>query len=163
MRTYFQGLAKKVLGLDGEGTCLNTSFRSPNYSYVFSRSRKLYRRFIAILIIACIQSMAFADTPSLVDKIEKLNRESINTLGISLNALAYLMNASADSYMPLSYLEESGEIDYIKELANAGYLKVNIILVLPDGREFQEKMVNLQPLMLGLEAQRYLLALKHDK
>lgn len=104
-----------------------------------------------------------AEDASIEGKINKINASSLAELGISLNALAYLMNASPHSFMPMWHLEENGDIEYIRELEKSGYVKVTILQGLPDGTEKDEKQVNIRPLKTGIEVQNCLIALrKHN-
>lgn len=132
---------------------------------MFQRKIKVRKKILlaSIGIFAFISFSLQAKGPDLEQKINTLNNASIQSLGISLNALAYLVDASPYSYMPLWHLEKSGEIQYIRELETAGYVKVTIVQGLPDGTSQSEKQVNIRPLHLGVEAQRCLLALKHNK
>jgi hypothetical protein len=121
------------------------------------------RKIAVVLFTTMISFFALADNASIEGKINKLNASSLTELGISLNALAYLMTASPNSFMPMWHLEESGEIEYIRELEKAGYVKVNIFHGLPDGTQKDEKQVNILPLKTGIEVQNCLLALrKHN-
>ncbi|MCW9058474.1 MAG: hypothetical protein OQL11_06360 [Gammaproteobacteria bacterium] len=119
-------------------------------------------RIASIMLSLLFSASVVASDSSLEEKIQSLNDASIKSVGISLNALAYLVSASPNSYMPLWHLEQSGEIAYIKELEKAGYVKVNITEGLPDGQMRGEKQVNIVPLHSGLEVQRCMLALKHN-
>lgn len=115
-------------------------------------------------ILAALLCMPLlASGSDLEEKINSLNEASIKSVGVSLNALAFLVNASPNSYMPLWYLEKSGDMNYIRELEKAGYVKVNILNGLPDGQMPGEKQVNIVPLQLGREVQRCMTALKHNK
>lgn len=78
-------------------------------------------------------------------KVEKLNQESLKVLGISLNALRYLVDASPESYRPVWYLERTGDIKYIHELEQAGFVSTEIRTGLPDGTEQNEKFLRLIP------------------
>ena len=120
-------------------------------------------RIAAIMLSLLLSATVMASDGSLEEKIQSLNEASIKSVGISLNALSYLVSASADSYMPLWHLEQSGDINYIKELEQAGYVKVNIVEGLPDGQMPGEKQINIVPLHTGREVQRCMMALKHNK
>lgn len=120
-------------------------------------------RLASVMLSILLPASVLASDGSLEEKIRSLNEASIESVGISLNALSYLVSASADSYMPLWHLEQSGDIDYIKELERAGYVKVNIVEGLPDGQVRGEKQVNIVPLNSGREVQRCMMAFKHNK
>lgn len=121
------------------------------------------RKIAAFLLTTMISFSAMAEDASIEAKISKLNSSSVTELGISLNALAYLMNASPYSFMPMWHLEKSGDIQYIRELEKAGYVKVTIMQGLPDGTQKDEKQVSIRPLKTGIEVQNCLIALrKHN-
>jgi hypothetical protein len=121
------------------------------------------KRIIQYFLLILLCSNAYAGDPVIEAKIEKLNAAAIELLGISLNALSYLVEASPYAYMPLSYLEKSGKIDYIKELEEAGYVQISKRIGLPDGQEQSETFINVRPLKTGEEIQRCIQALKHNK
>jgi len=112
--------------------------------------RRISCCFFTILVL----SSAYAGDSDIEAKIDKLNSASIESLGISINALSYLVRTSPDSYMPLSYLEESGKIHYINELEKAGYVEVSKRVGLPDGQEQSETFLNVRPLKTGEEIQQ---------
>lgn len=121
------------------------------------------KQIIISLLCLMFTAQISASNNNLEEKINSLNEASMESIGISLNALAYLANASSDSYMPLWYLEKNGDMAYIQELEEAGYIKVNILGGLPDGKMSGEKQVNIVPLQLGREVKRYMLELKHNE
>lgn len=122
------------------------------------------RRIILITLASIsFSGLLYAQEPALKDKIQKLNEATIKSIGVSLNALAYLIDASPYSYIPLWHLEESGDIEHIHELEKAGYVKVTIRKGLPDGQMPNEEQVNITPLVLGKKLQRCMTALKHNK
>jgi hypothetical protein len=112
------------------------------------------RRIIDCVFTILALSSAYAGDSDIEAKIDKLNSASIESLGVSLNALSYLVEASPYSYMPLSYLEESGKIHYINELEKAGYVKISKRVGLPDGQEQSETFLNVRPLKTGEEIQQ---------
>lgn len=121
------------------------------------------KRIASSLLALLLTAPVMAADRALEDKINALNEASLESVGISLNALAYLVNASPDTYMPLWHLEQTGDIEYLKELERAGYVEVNIMGGLPDGQMRGERQVNVVPLHWGREIQRCMLALKHNK
>lgn len=123
----------------------------------------MYKRMVAAIFAILISSALMASDADLENKINALNEASMNSIGISLNALAYLVKASPNNYMPLWHLEESGDIKHIKELEKAGYVDVKIINGLPNGQILDEKHVNVIPLHIGREVQRCMLAIEHNK
>lgn len=110
-------------------------------------------------IIFCIFTIlafspAFAGDSTVKDKIDKLNSASIESLGISLNALSYLVQVTPKSYMPLSYLKKSDKIHLIDELEKAGYVKVSKRAGLPDGSQKSETFLNVRPVKTGKDIQK---------
>lgn len=100
-----------------------------------------------ILIISTVPSFA-DDGSNLKQKIKELNKASISSLGISLNALAYLVEASPSSYLTYEYLSKN-EKNTISELEKAGYVRTEIIKGLPDGQEKSSKFLRIIPLDIG--------------
>lgn len=119
-------------------------------------------RIVVIFLSTLLAVSALADEVSIESKIRDLNQASIKSLGVSLNALTYLVNASPNSYMPLWHLEKSGDMQFIRELEKSGYVSVTITKGLPDGQMPNEEQVNITPLNSGREVQRCMLALKHN-
>lgn len=119
-------------------------------------------RIVVIFLSTLLAVSALADEVSIESKIRDLNQASIKSLGVSLNALTYLVNASPNSYMPLWHLEKSGDMQFIRELEKSGYVSVTITKGLPDGQIPNEEQVNITPLNSGREVQRCMLALKHN-
>ena len=120
-------------------------------------------KILSFVIMSLIVTPAYSAEPTIEAKINTLNTATVNSLGISLTALSYLMQASANSYMPLWHLKESGDMKNIRELEQAGYVKVTIVKGLPDGQMQNEEQVNITPLHTGVEVQRCMVALKHNK
>jgi len=120
-------------------------------------------KILSFVIMSLIVTPAYSAEPTIEAKINTLNTATVNSLGISLTALSYLMQASANSYMPLWHLKESGGMKNIRELEQAGYVKVTIVKGLPDGQMQNEEQVNITPLHTGVEVQRCMVALKHNK
>jgi len=108
------------------------------------------RIFILLYIISFSVIAKDSDTGA---KVEQLNQESINTLGISLGALTYLVKASKSSYMPLDILEGFGGVYFIDELKSKGYIQINKFKGLPDGTEKDKIFINIVPIGRGLEIQ----------
>ena len=118
---------------------------------------------LRVLFFSLLISNAYAVDIEVEAKINTLNEASIKSLGVSLNALTYLVQASGNSYIPLWHLEKSGDIAFINELENAKYIKVNKRQGLPDGHEPEETFINIVPLYKGNEVIRCMLALKHNQ
>lgn len=91
-----------------------------------------------------------ANENDIISKIGALNEASIEWLGVSLGAVAYLSQITPNSYMPLDYLEHSGTMELISELANAGYITKHERKGLPDGHQPEEMFVTLRPTELGI-------------
>lgn len=120
-------------------------------------------KLLTLIFALFLSGHVIAGDPIIEEKIETLNAASIESLGISLNALSYLVEASAYSYMPLSHLEESGKMAFINELEEAGYVKITKRVGLPDGQEEAETFINVRPLKTGEEIQQCIQALKHNQ
>lgn len=115
---------------------------------------------VAFVVIA---TSAHATEPQEIEsKVAELNSQSIKLLGVSLNAVRYLVGASSDSYLLYSYLESSGEIAFVRELEAKGYVKVLLVQSLPDGTQRNEKFLRVIPVGDGAELQRCVVALKHN-
>ncbi len=121
------------------------------------------RQMLIFLTIIIFSIPIYSSEKNIEDKINALNKNTFKSLGISLTALSYLMTVSPTQYMPLWYLKESGNIEHIKELEKAGYVKVTILKGLPDGTMLKEEQVNIIPLHTGIEIKRCLSELKHNK
>lgn len=117
------------------------------------------RIFILIFIISFPVLAIDSDTNT---KVEQLNRESMNTLGVSLRALAYLVKASKASYMPLNILEKFGGINFIYELKSKGYIRIDKFKGLPDGTEKDKVFINIVPIGKGIEIQSSFLNLRNN-
>ncbi len=120
-------------------------------------------KLLPLLILCLISTSGYSAETTIEDKINTLNEAIENSLGISLPALSYLMQASSNSYIPLWHLNESGNMDLVRELEEAGYVKVTIMKGLPDGQMGGEQHVNVAPLNSGIQLQRYMKGLKHNK
>jgi len=121
-------------------------------------------KILVFLVSSIIAGSSLADELTIQEKINQLNQATIETIGVSLHALSYLIDASEYSYMPLRYLQKSGDIEYVKELEKAGYVRMVIHDELPyaDTEEKRQKQVQIIPLYTGVEIQRGMLALKNN-
>ena len=115
-----------------------------------------------VLFVAFTFGVCAADPKEIEHKVTELNEQSIKVLGISLNALQYLVGASPNSYLLLSELERSGEVNYIRELEKKNYVKVQNVQGLPDGTQKSTKFLRIIPVGDGLDLQRCVVALKHN-
>jgi hypothetical protein len=104
-----------------------------------------------------------ADPKEIESKVAELNVQSINILGVSLNALLFLVDASPYSFLLLSELERTGDVDYIHELEIKGYVKVETVQDLPNGTETNTKFMRVIPIGEGKEMQSCIVALKHNR
>ena len=109
----------------------------------------MFKKYVYVILITLLSVNIYASEASIEQKINKLNQESIESLGISLNALTYLASASPYSYFPLEVLKLKGDIGFIKELEEAGYVKVTEQKGLPDGSSKNEIFLNITPLSSG--------------
>jgi hypothetical protein len=98
-------------------------------------------------------------------KVANLYTLAFNLFGVSFNALFYLANASVDPSTPgdwyLSALEESGDINYIRELEAKQYARLQITQGHPDGTEMDKKWLQILPIGDGIILRQYLLAPHH--
>ena len=117
-------------------------------------------RFAVVFALAIGPAVA-ADRTEIEQKVAELNRQSIKLLGVSLNALDYLVSASPNSYLLLSHLERSGDINYIRELEAKGYVRTQVVQALPDGTQSNETFLRVIPVGQGIELQRCVVALGH--
>jgi hypothetical protein len=118
--------------------------------------------FIAVLVAAVSASALAADPKEIEQNVSELNAQSVKLLGVSLNALRYLVGAEPDAYLLLWHLERTGEINYIRELEAKGYVKTQTVQGLPDGTERKEKFLRVIPVGAGVELRRCVLALQHN-
>jgi hypothetical protein len=118
--------------------------------------------FVAVLIAGFSANALPADPKEIEQKVSELNAQSVKLLGVSLNALRYLVSAEPNSYLLLWHLERTGEINYIRELEAKGYVKTQVVQALPDGTQRNEKFLRVIPLGAGIELQRCVLTLQHD-
>ena len=102
---------------------------------------------ISILIAS---SYVQANENDVTSKIGALNEASMEWLGVSLGAVSYLSQITPSSYIPLGYLEQSGSMELINELENAGYITKHERKGLPDGNESEDMFVTLRPTELGI-------------
>ncbi len=114
---------------------------------------------IGLLLMFFLALSCNANELSVQQKIVNLNNESNKTLGVSLLALAYLVKSSPYSYMPMWSLEESGDINTIRELEKAGLVKVTTSQGLPDGNEPNIEFLNVQAIHNGIEIKNCMMAL----
>ena len=117
---------------------------------------------VAVLIAGSSANALPADPKEIEQKVSELNAQSVKLLGVSLNALRHLVSAEPNSYLLLSHLERTGEINYIRELEAKGYVKTQVVQALPDGTQRNEKFLRVIPLGAGVELQRCVLALQHN-
>ncbi len=108
------------------------------------------------------QAAVAADPKDIERKVAQLNGQSVKLLGVSLNALRYLVSAEPNSYLHLGHLERSGEIRFIRELEAKGYVKTQTVKALPDGTQQNESFLRVIPSGSGAELQRCVLALQHN-
>jgi hypothetical protein len=118
--------------------------------------------FVAVLMTGFCANALPADPREIEQKVSELNAQSVRLLGVSLNALRYLVSAEPNSYLLLWHLERTGEINYIRELEAKGYVKAQTVQSLPDGTQRNERFLRVIPVGAGIELQRCVLALQHD-
>ncbi|MFZ3320754.1 MAG: hypothetical protein WA190_00170 [Usitatibacter sp.] len=114
----------------------------------------------ALLAVSPIVVSA-ADRAEIEQKVAHLDEESMKLLGVSLNALQYLVNASPNHYLSVWDLENSGAIRYVRELEAKGYVSIEIGL--PDGIEPNNKFLRIVPVGAGIDVQQCVIALGKGK
>lgn len=117
---------------------------------------------VGVLLVIFAFGAHATDPKEIESKVAELNGQSIKILGVSLNALRYLVGASADGYLLLSELERTNEVNYVRELEAKGYVKVQTLRGLPDGTQKNTKFLRVIPIGEGKEMQRCIITLKHN-
>lgn len=121
------------------------------------------RAMLLAVLIACASSTAVAaDAKEIERKVAQLNSQSVKLLGVSLNALRYLVGADPNSYLHLGHLENSGDINFVRELQAKGYVRTQTVQALPDGTQKTETFLRVIPVGDGVELQRCIIALQHN-
>ena len=120
------------------------------------------RKHLSIGIMCCAFALHAnaAEQADLKSKVAQLNQQTIKLLGVSLNALRYLIDASSSSYLLLSHLEQNGDIDLLRELEKKGYVRLQITQGLPDGTSKSDKFARIIPSSEGLVLQECVIALQ---
>ncbi len=89
--------------------------------------------YIFIIPIILVHSMCYAED-SLQDKVNLLDKHSKELLGVSIYATSELIKMKGSPiFAPLNYVEESGDMAYLKELERNGYIEIKHQKGLPDG------------------------------
>ncbi len=109
---------------------------------------------VLVTILSCSMGAGAADPRDIERKVAELNTQSMKLLGVSLNAVRFLVDASSTSYLLLSYLESSGEINFIRELEAKGYVRTQIVQGLPEGTQNNIKHIRVIPIGEGGELPR---------
>ena len=109
-------------------------------------------RYLVIAFVAAFSNGIYAidDVADAKQKVRQLNKISFEKLGISLNALSYLLKASKTGYILMSSVKCNGDINFINELEAAGYAKLRVNSGLPDEAELNDSFLNIEPTPLGL-------------
>ena len=108
--------------------------------------------FVFFLMLASPSISLSNEGVDIQKKVDEINQRSVDSLGISLNALLYLLDSSVSSYYLYSELKRTGKLGYIKELESKGYVKIEIVNELPDGRKLG-KHLRVIPTGLGINVQ----------
>lgn len=116
-----------------------------------------------VLLLGVAAPSAWGQTPPIREKVAALNHQAMNNLGVSLNALRYLAGAKPGTYIPLWYLEQSGDIEALQELEKAGYAKVTRHSGLPDGQQKGTTFVAVSLIGEGAEIQKALLTVQPNR
>lgn len=115
----------------------------------------------ALLMSVGVSTGAWAaESTEIERKVAELNTQSVELLGVSLNAVRYLVGADANSYLHLGHLEQSGEINFVRELEAKGYVKTQSVQALPDGTQKTERFLRVIPVGDGIELRRCVIALQ---
>jgi hypothetical protein len=118
---------------------------------------------VAVLLLGVAASPTWGQAPPTREKVAALNQQAMNSLGVSLNALRYLAGATPGTYMPLWYLEQSGDIEALQELEKVGYVKLTRHSGLPDGQQKGTTFVAVSLLGEGAEIQKALLSVQPNR
>ena len=84
-----------------------------------------------------------------------LQRWTLNQIATEKGGTS-LAEASSDNYLLFSYLEYSGDINYIYELEAKGYVRTQVVQGLPDGQQRKVKHIRVIPVGDGVELQHRL-------
>ncbi len=116
------------------------------------------RKVIGILFsVLLITAQVQADNLSITGKLIEMDESSKTTFGVSLAALAYLFDVRENRYVPDFHLKKTGQMKLIHELENAGYIKVDYQVGLPNGKEPNTTFLKFVLLDQGNEIQQYIL------
>jgi hypothetical protein len=116
---------------------------------------------LGVMLAAFTCGAHAADPKEIESKVAELNRQAIKILGVSLNAIRFLVDASPYRYLLLAELERTGDVNYVRELEIKGYVRVETAQGLPNGTEKNTKFMRVIPIGEGKEMQRCIVALKN--
>lgn len=120
------------------------------------------KRVIPVILALMCSVVSAEEASEIKRKVGELNLQSMKLLGVSINAVRYLVDASPSDYLLLSSLETSGEINYVRELEAMGYVKTQVIEAKMSEREGRQRYLRILPLESGEDIQRCMLALEHN-
>lgn len=123
---------------------------------------KAHPLLLAVLVTGFSSGACAADPKEIQQRVVQLNAQSVKLLGVSLNALRFMVGADANSYHHLGHLEKSGDIKFIRELETKGYVKTQVIQALPDGTQRNETFLRVIPVGDGIEIQRSVSGMQHN-
>lgn len=124
--------------------------------------KKIMKAMISVLIASLACTTYAADPKEIEKKVDALNAQSLKSLGVSLNALRYLVSANANHYLLLSHLEQSDDIKFIRELESKRYVRTQTMRGLPDGTQRNGTFIRVVPVGDRIELQRCMIALQHN-
>ena len=106
---------------------------------------------------ACIAS-------DLNGKLEQLDKYSLEILGISIRAVSELIQLETHPmFTSLDYIQENGNYEYLKELEENGYIKMEHVKGMPNGERMDEDFVWLVQTELGQYFEQCFKGEQHNK
>ena len=123
---------------------------------------KFFAKFVSVLALLLSSTAYSADDRNIEESIKRLDDLSQSELGLSLHAVSYLITLDPYSFIPKNYLEESGEMEVIRELEESGYAVIREITGLPDASAQDEVFINVVTSYHGKELLRCIQDMKGD-
>ena len=107
------------------------------------------KKSLPILIMAFIFSNACIAS-DLNEKLTQLDKYSLEILGISIRAVSELIQLETHPmFTSLDYIQENGTYQYLQELQEKGYIKMEHVKGMPNGERMDEDFVWLVQTELG--------------
>jgi hypothetical protein len=98
--------------------------------------------FLSIALLVASTSLQAAESEFAL-QAKAVNRAAIENLGVSVNALALLLQTTDGSFMPKWSMESDGSWKLTQELKTAGLVDVRLVQGLPNGTLADQEFVNL--------------------